>query len=69
MNNLILFKVIYCSCIVLVIQIIHMLVIFVINPYKKSLKVHIIGMMLNNGIYLMFIIFINVINYVDDIGE
>lgn len=54
----------------LAIQVIHMGVIFVINPYKKPLKLHIIGLMLNNGIYLMFIIFINLINYVDDdIGQ
>jgi hypothetical protein len=54
---------VYTSIIVLVIQAIHMIVIFCINPYKMSLKVHTIGMLLNNFIYLVFLIIINFINY------
>jgi hypothetical protein len=54
---------VYSSVIVILIQIIHMIVIFCINPYKMSLKVHTIGMLLNNFIYLAFLVIINFINY------
>ena len=54
---------VYTSVIVLLIQAIHMIVIFCIKPYKMSLKVHTIGMFLNNAIYLVFLIIINFINY------
>jgi len=60
---------IYGSTIVLIIQIIHIINIFLINPYKQCLKVHTIGMMLNNAIYLVFLIIINFINYFDEINQ
>lgn len=54
---------VYTSVIVLLIHLIHMIVIFSINPYKMSLKVHTIGMLINNAIYLVFLVLINFINY------
>jgi hypothetical protein len=56
---------VYTSVIVLLLQVVHMIVVFSINPYKMSLKVHTIGMLINNSIYLAFLVIINLINYLD----
>ncbi len=46
-----------------------MVIIIVLNPYKYSLKVHTIGMITNHVIYLVFLIVVNIINYVDSINH
>jgi hypothetical protein len=58
---------IYCSVVVLFIHIAHIIYLFVIDPYKQSLKVHTVGIMFNNFLYLIFLITINFINYSEDI--
>jgi hypothetical protein len=58
---------IYCSAISLTVHLIHILYVYRTDPYKQSLKIHTIGMIFNNIIYLIYIIIINVINYSDDI--
>jgi hypothetical protein len=53
------------SAVVTFIHIIYFLLInFKINPYKDSLKIHKIGLILQHLIYLLFLILINLINYV-----
>jgi len=58
-------KKIYCSAIVLGIQLVHLIVVIIINPYKQSLKIHTVGMILNNLFYLVFLVVINFINYLN----
>ena len=58
---------VYCSSIVLGLHLIFMVIIIVLNPYRYSLKVHTIGMVINNAIYLTFLIVVNFINYLDSI--
>lgn len=58
---------IYCSAAVLIIHIAHMVLIYIIDPYKQSLKVHTVGLMFNNFVYLVYLVIINVINYSEDI--
>lgn len=60
---------IYCSAIVLAVQILHLITIIIIMPYKQSLKIHTIGLFISNLIYLGFLIIINVINYVDNMDD
>lgn len=58
---------IYCSVVVLLIHTFHIVYLYLIDPYKQSLKVHTVGMMFNNFVYFLFLIIINVINYSEDI--
>lgn len=60
---------IYCSVVVLVIQMVHMVCLYLIDPYKQSLKVHSVGIIFNNIVYFIFLVIINVINYTDDIHK
>jgi hypothetical protein len=53
------------SIIVIFIQLVYILLINLkINPYKNSLKVHQIGLLLQQLIYFVFLIQINLINYI-----
>ncbi len=56
---------IHMSIIVIFIQLVYILLINLkINPYKNSLKVHQIGLLLQQLIYFVFLIQINLINYI-----
>jgi hypothetical protein len=60
---------IYCSAVVLVIQIVHMACLYLIDPYKQSLRVHNVGIIFNNVIYFIFLVIINLINYAEDLHK
>ena len=60
---------IYFSVIAMVVQIIFMLALAKIKPYKQSLKVHTVTLFINNGAVLVFLIVINLLNYVKDLNE
>ena len=58
---------IYCSAVVLALQTIHMVCLYLIDPYKQSLRVHSIGIIFNNVLYFALLVIINVINYTEEI--
>lgn len=53
------------SAIALIIHLLYMLVVFKINPYKLSLRIHTVSLWLCQFLYLMFLVFINIINLLD----
>jgi hypothetical protein len=53
------------SVFVLIYQLIFLLIInFKINPYKNSLKIHRIALLIQHMIYLLFLVLINLINFI-----
>lgn len=56
----------HMSAVVLAIQILFIILLIIIKPYKQSLKVHTFGLLLNATMYLLFLVVINIINYVDN---
>jgi uncharacterized membrane protein len=60
---------IYCSAVVLGLQMAHMVCLYLIDPYKQSLRVHTVGIIFNNVIYFIFLVIINVINYAEDLHK
>jgi hypothetical protein len=57
------------SLICLAIHIIYMLVLIKINPYKLSLKIHTFSLFANQSLYLVFLLFINLINLTESIDD
>ncbi len=60
---------IYFSVIALAVEIAFMLALIKIKPYRQSLKVHTVTLFFNNGVVLVFLIVINLLNYVKDLDE
>jgi hypothetical protein len=60
---------VYFSVIVMILHILFMLALIKIKPYKQSLKVHTVTIFINNGVVLVFLIVINLLNYVQDLDE
>ncbi len=54
------------SLVAIIIHIIYMCFLLYIKPYKMSLHIHSIGLMFCHAVYLLFLIFINAINFVYD---
>jgi hypothetical protein len=57
------------SVLVLIIQILYTLTLIVIHPYKQSLRVHTITLLIYQVVYIVFLIGINLINLVNDLDE
>jgi amino acid transporter len=57
------------SVLVLLLEIIYIIALLMIHPYKQSLRVHSITLLINQCVYLVFLIFINLINFVKGIDE
>lgn len=60
---------IFCSAIVCGLHFVYLLALIKIRPYKQSLTVHTVTIFINNGIVMVFLIVINLLNYVDDLDE
>lgn len=60
---------IYFSVIVLAVHIVFMLALIKIKPYRQSLKVHTVTLFFNNGVVLVFLVVIYLLNYVEDLDE
>lgn len=60
---------IYMSALCLVIQLVYTFIILKIQPYKQSLKVHAIALYLNQILYTIFLVFINLINFIGSISD
>lgn len=58
-----------CSAYVLVIHILYTGTILVRKPYQMSLTMHSIGLILNQIVYLIFLAFVNLINFADEFEE
>lgn len=50
------------SVIALIIHVAYMIVLFIVNPYQMSLHVHTVGLWICQISYLLFLVFINVVN-------
>lgn len=53
------------SLIVLIIHCVYVVVLIVINPYSMSLRIHTVGLFACQGIYGMFLVFVNLINFME----
>ena len=60
---------VFSSAIVCGLHFMYLLALIKINPYEQSLKVHTVTLFINNGIVMVFLIVINLLNYVDDLDE
>lgn len=60
---------VYFSGIALAVHIVFILALVKIKPYKQSLKVHTVTLFINNGVVLVFLIVINLLNYLEDLDE
>lgn len=59
------FDLIPFSLVVLCIHSIYILTLLWINPYRRSLRIHSVGIYVNQLVCLVFLIVINLINMVD----
>jgi hypothetical protein len=58
------------SILVLLIQLIYLILInYKINPYKNSLKIHKRTLLVNQLIYFMFLVLLNIINFFPSIND
>jgi hypothetical protein len=59
----------YCSVILVLIQFVYMLVLLKINPYKQSLTIHKVSLIYGNVLFFLYLIVINLINYVKELDS
>ena len=57
------------SILVLLLQVIYTIALVVIHPYRQSLRVHTITLLINQCVYIVFLTFINLINMVEEMNE
>jgi hypothetical protein len=57
------------SVICLIVHLIFAIALPLIKPYKQSLRIHAVALYLNQALYFVFLVFINLINFVPDIDE
>jgi hypothetical protein len=67
-NEINIFRVI-ASIIVLFIQAFYMIGIIMIDPYRQSLIIHKVGLLLSNGLLFLYLVVINLINYINDLDK
>lgn len=60
---------VYCSVLEMILHIFYMVMLFMIDPYKQSLPIHTRTLFINNGVILVFLGVINLINYVQDVDK
>jgi len=57
------------SILILVLQVIYTLILVLIHPYRQSLRIHTVTLFINQGVYIVFLIAINLINLVNSLDE
>ncbi len=67
-NDVTLFKV-PMSIFVLLLQVLYTIALIVIHPYRQSLRVHTVTLLINQCVLIVFLTFINLINMVEEIDE
>jgi cysteine-rich repeat protein len=67
-NGIVVFKV-PMSVLVLGLQVFYTIALIAIHPYKQSLKVHTITLLINHGLLIAFLVVINFINLIPDMDE
>lgn len=65
-SNQLSFSHVHCSLVVLIIHSFYIFVLYQINPYQKSLMIHTYGLYLNQLIYLLFLLYVNLVNFIGD---
>lgn len=63
LSDVLIMKMVPMSVIVLLVHFIYIGVLAYINPYKMTLRIHTVGLFTCQGVYGMFLIFINIINF------
>jgi hypothetical protein len=69
LNEIDIMKMVPMSLIALCIHFVYIGVLIWINPYKMSLRIHTVGLFTCQGIYGIFLIFINMINFMSEVIE
>lgn len=67
-NDIVLLK-LPMSVFVLALQVIYTVILIAIDPYKQSLRVHTVTLMINQCFLIVFLVFINLINLNKDMDE
>ena len=67
-NNVTVFKT-PISLFVLAVQTAYTIALIAIHPYRQSLRVHTVTLLINQTVYIVFLVAINLINLVDSIDE
>ena len=57
------------SVVCLVVHTFYFIVLIVIRPYKKALRVHSVALYFNQFVFFVFLVVINVINFIDAIDD
>ena len=57
------------SAVMLLAQILFIIIIVWINPYRQSLRVHTLTLFVNHGVYTIFLVVLNLINFVKNVDE
>ena len=57
------------SVICLIIHVIYMIILAKIKPYQQSLRIHSIALGLNQIVYFVFLVLLNLINFIDQIND
>ncbi len=57
------------SIFIFVLQILYTIALVIVHPYRQSLRVHTVTILINQAVYIIFLAFINLINLVDNIDE
>ena len=58
-----------CSAFVLLVQTVYLIFIIKSNPYEMSLDMHKRGLIISQIVYFIFLIFVNLINFMTEISE
>ncbi len=67
--NKIKFLSISISAVMLLAQILFIIIIISINPYRQSLRIHTVTLLINHGVYTIFLVVLNIINFVEKVDE
>ena len=67
-NDVVIYKV-PMSIFIFVLQIFYTIALVAVHPYRQSLRVHTVTILINHAVYIVFLAFISLINLVDDIDE
>lgn len=68
-NNLKVLSYLKTSLIALIVELIFIVLIVKINPYRQSLRIHTVTLWINHLVYVVFLVVLNVINFVERINE
>jgi hypothetical protein len=68
-NDLKIMKIVPMSVFALLIHGVYIGVLVYINPYKMSLRIHTVGLFTCQAVYGLFLVFINLVNFLDEMDD